>query len=211
MPALPRNIHLTLCSTAKAVPAQIVELTPEMVATRMGDAWWKSTRIKIPEGYRPVDIDWDWAAFAEVIRDFPDDAHAKMVAVVTPDQEIQGALLVSTEKVPSDLRFSGEALVIQGICTAPHNRDNLALGGLGLYSGVGVNLLLWAVSLSMELSCQGRLRLDASPEEFQWYERRGFQDLQLGKRDLGGIDYLPMELPVEAAAMLLAKQLHHEE
>lgn len=97
MPPLPRDIHLTLCASSKRVSAQIVLLTPEMVATRMKDRWWDSERIRIPDGYDPVDIAWDWSAFAEAIRNHPDEAQAIMVAVVTPDEDIQGAMLIHRE------------------------------------------------------------------------------------------------------------------
>jgi hypothetical protein len=112
----------------KKMPATIVRLLPEMVVERMGDSWWADPMVTIPQTATPVDLDWDWYGFADFLNSYPGE-QAIAVAVVTADNDVQGAMLVSTSKEHSSIDVGGDSIKIEGICTAPRNREDLVPNG----------------------------------------------------------------------------------
>jgi hypothetical protein len=70
--------------------------------------------------------------------------------------------------------------------------------------GVGTQLLIWGAMLSREKGCEGRLRLEASPNFVDWYVKRGLQKLDLSPMVYEETEYTPMELPVTRAQELLS-------
>lgn len=112
--------------------------------------------------------------------------------------------MISTDPLPSVLHSGETALFVELLFTAPRNRPTLRRDRKPFFVGVGTELLAWAVLLSRESGCHGRLRLDGSPDYLGWYEKRGLQRLGLNPIVYQGIEYTPMELPPDAAERLLS-------
>ena len=130
-----------------------------------------------------------------------------IIAAVTGDGEdlaVQGAMMISTEAVPSILEPGKECLFVELLFTAPRNRPDLRLDANPFVIGVGSQLLTWGAWLSRENHLEGRLRLDGSPDFIVWYGKRGLQTLDIDPIVYEGVEYTPMELPAVAAQELLA-------
>jgi hypothetical protein len=88
--------------------------------------------------------------------------------------------------------------------TAPRNRPKLRADKRQWVIGVGSELLIWAAWYSREKGCDGRLRLDASPDFVNWYEKKGLLKLDVDSTVYEGVAYTPMELSAKKAQDLLA-------
>ncbi len=152
----------------------------------------------------PIDLHWDWN---KVEIEFEGrQLHSEKVAVITGEGEnlaVQGAMLISTDAVPSGLERGEKCLLVELLFTAPRNRPNLRTDGQPFVIGVGSQLMAWGAWLSREKQLDGRLRLDASPDFIRWYEKRGLQKLDVEPIVYEGVAYTPMELPPAAARELL--------
>ena len=69
--------------------------------------------------------------------------------------------------------------------------------------GVGTQLMIWAAWFSRRMGCDGRVRLDGSPDFVSWYERIGLQRVNLEPIVYEGVMYTPMELSERQAQELL--------
>jgi hypothetical protein len=185
----------------RPVEARIVTLTPQLVDMRMAGAWWDDRSLEAPLKANPIDLHWDWNK-AEI--EFEDrKLRSEKVAVITGEGEnlaVQGAMLVSTDPVPSGLDPGEKCLLVELLFTAPRNRPDLRRDGQPFVIGVGSQLIAWGAWLSREKQLEGRLRLDASPDFIRWYEKR---KLDVDPIVYEGVAYTPMELPPSAARELL--------
>jgi hypothetical protein len=116
---------------------------------------------------------------------------------------VQGAALVSVDPIESVLDPGESAVFLERLFTAPRNRPDLRRDESPYFLGVGIELLIWTVGFSRNQGCRGRIRLDSSPDAISWYEKRGLKSLPLNHMLFEGVEYLPMELPVSAADVLL--------
>ena len=116
------------------------------------------------------------------------------------EDEVQGAMVVVGDPRPCTSNPNLKTVFIEAIATAPRNRPDLRSDRGQWLLGVGFFLLDWAVDLSFEIGCQGRVELCASPGGIPWYRKRGFAVLAVEKKNYGGIQYTPMELTASAAA-----------
>ena len=184
------------------VEATITTLPQKFVDQKIAAGWWQDSLVKPRLESPPIDRYWNWssASIEYEGRILP----SEKVAVITDDGEVQGAMHVATEPVPSVYEPGASAAFIELLFTAPRNRPNLTRHGRPYYLGVGASLLKWAARLSRRLGCGGRLKLDASPECVAWYARRGFVLLDVGPVEFEGVWYRPMELPLAAVNRVLA-------
>lgn len=184
------------------VEATIATLSDQLAEKKINAAWWQDGLVKTRLDCPPIDRQWSWskATIEYDGRILP----SQKVAVLTNDGEVQGAMLVATEPVPSVYEPGASAVFIELLFTAPRNRPGLTRHGRPYYVGVGGSLLKWAVRLSRRLGCGGRLKLDASPECVAWYARRGFVSLRVPPVEFEGVSYHPMELPLDAVHRVVA-------
>jgi hypothetical protein len=200
VPQLPREIDLYHQPSDTNFLAHIVPLTSHLVAAGMGPAWWDDPVIALDIFDPPVDIQWPWA---DAVSDYEAGRysfHTHFVAVVMGEDEVQGAMIVVGDPRPSTSNPARNTAFIEAIATAPRNRPDLRIDRGEWLLGVGLALLEWAVDLSLELGCQGRIELCASPNGVSWYRKRGFAVLAVAKKNYGAIQYTPMELTSQAAA-----------
>ncbi|HEX5242105.1 MAG TPA: hypothetical protein VFW23_02500 [Tepidisphaeraceae bacterium] len=197
----PKVTTLLFAPAGQYVEAKIVELTPELADQRIHRDWWADDGLLEQFDPPPIDRHWNWNEMG--IEHDGRMLAAKKVAIVTGDQAVQGAMMISTEPVPSVLSPLAEALIIELLFTAPRNRPSLRRDGNSFFLGVGTELLTWGAWLSRERGCEGRLLLDGSPEYVGWYEKRGLQRLDAKPIVFEGVKYTPMELPGPAARRLL--------
>lgn len=183
------------------VNAQIVTLTPEMIAHGMGDRWWHDRSLVAVMNPPPIDRDWMWED-VEIMWE-GQVLPSEKVAVVTGDGYIQGAMLISSEPVKSELEDEQECLFVELLFTAPHNRPNLRVDRTRYFSGVGPELLRWGAGFCRKRGYAGRLRLDASPEFVEWYAKLGFKRLEVEPVIFESVQYTPMELPSASAQSLI--------
>jgi hypothetical protein len=198
---LPQMATLFFAPTNQFVEAQIVELTADLAGRYIHHDWWTDDGLLDQFDTYPIDRHWNWN---EMGIEYDGRAlAAEKVAIVTGDQAVQGAMMISIEPVPSTLAPGTGALFIELLFTAPRNRPALRRDGNAFFLGVGTELLKWGASLSREKGCEGRLRLDGSPEYVGWYEKRGLHKLDAKPIVFEGVAYKPMELPSPAAQRLL--------
>ena len=182
------------------VEANIVPLTADIAEQTMRD-WWKEPGLRIDPDQPPIDRYWDWRELA--IEYGGQILTSEKFAIVTGDGIVQGAMLLSTDAVESGLKTGAKTLFLELLFTAPRNRPELRIDHQPYFVGVGTELLRWAAELSRKLGCAGRVRLDASPDFVDWYERRGLQKVEANPILFEGTEYVPMELPAEAVHELL--------
>lgn len=197
----PKVTTLLFAPTGQYVEARIVELTTELADRRIHRDWWGDDGLLGQFDPPPIDRHWNWNEMG--IEHDGRMLAAEKVAIVTGDGAVQGAMMISTEPVPSVLSPDTGALFVELLFTAPRNRPTLRRDGNAFFLGVGTELLTWGAWLSRKRGCEGRLLLDGSPEYVGWYEKRGLQKLGANPIVFEGVTYTPMELPEPAARRLL--------
>jgi len=153
-----------------------------------------------------ADREWDWNKI-EIKHDgrvLP----AEKVAIATGEThgelQVQGAMMISTTPIVSQLEPGTPCLLLELLFAAPRNRPDLNKTGDPFLRGAGTQLLRWAAWFSQEMRCDGRLRLDASPRSIKFYQGKGLQILNHNPIVFEGVQYTPMELTQAAALKLLA-------
>jgi hypothetical protein len=190
----PKNVY---------VEGQIVALTSEMADRGIRDAWWKHEDLKADFGHPPpIDRHWNWN---EMTIDYDGVELPSLKLALVASDSIEGAAMVSTEPVPSVLNPGEQGLFLELLFTAPWNRKKLRTDGKPYMVGIGTELLTFAAWLSRKNGYGGRLLLDSSPDEVQWYSdsKRGLQKLRKNPILYDGVQYTPMELSQAAAQQLL--------
>jgi hypothetical protein len=208
---IPAPIALLYAPADAARPAQcgveaeahIVELTDDLIASAMGDAWWSDPLIVAATAAGEVDRFWDWRG--STVDYEGEDVRLERLAVATGDGAVQGIMWVTAGGVPmeGDLDQGHAGLFIERLFAAPRNRPNLIeRPDQPIFYGVGLQLVRTAVGLSRERGCAGRLKLDASPGALAWYARRGFHALPGRRMVYESVEYTPMELSAADADRL---------
>lgn len=201
---------LVLWPRGELCTSRVGVLTQDAIETGITARWWHDPALKDRFDEPPFDRAFDWQHL-----DIEYDGRiipAQTVGITTLDGYVQGAMLVSTEPIDSALPDPGGGgatttdgvLVVELLFTAPRNRPALRRDGARYISGVGPELLTWAVNLSQKMGCRGRLRLDASPDYVAWYGRLGFDELPLAPVEAQGTEFIPMELPAATVPDFLA-------
>ena len=196
-----KRTTLFFAPTSEYVEARILELTPKLAERRIHRDWWSDADLLRQFDPPPIDLHWNWNEIGVEYDNEP--LAAQKVAILTGNQAVQGAMMVSTEAVRSALTPGAGALFVELLFTAPRNRPALRRDGKPYFQGVGLKLLAWAAWLSREKHQDGRLLLHASPDYLAWYEKRGLQKLEMKPIVFEGVAYAPMELPARAAQSLL--------
>jgi hypothetical protein len=205
----PKAITLFYHPAKAYVSGEIVTLTDAMVRERIHGAWWNHVDLKGEfEAPQPIDLHWHWndVGIEYEGRYLPSEAVA---AIAGEGDAVQGVMLISSEPVPSILEPDERALFVERLFTAPWNRPNLRRDGRPYLLGVGTELITWGAWFSREKGYGGRLLLDGSPAEVDWYTKRGLQTLDLKPMLYEGVNYTPMELSPGAAEKLLGKWEAH--
>ena len=198
---LPKITTLFFAPTSQYVQAQIVELTPDIAERRIHRSWWTDDGLLEQFNPPPIDRLWNWNEMSIEYDGKP--LEAEKIAIVTGDQAVQGAMMISVDPVRSVLSPGASALFVELLFTAPRNRPSLRRDGNPFFLGVGTELLTWGAWLSREKGCEGRLLLDGSPEYVGWYQKRGLQKLGAKPIVFEEVPYVPMELLAQAAKRLL--------
>lgn len=169
---LPDKVTLTDVVRKSECNASIVSLTREIAKHQMDAAWWQIGGSK-SDRQKEGDHAWSWTRIVGEVRQ---DRFAKLVAVQTPDGEIQGAI---------KYLFDGESLLQPGepsifveyLAAAPQNREWLV--NPPKYRGVGTALVFYAVCDSWISGRQGRVTLVSlsSEKTREFYTRRGFSEV----------------------------------
>jgi len=188
------------------VQARIAVLTPAQIAADIDGKWWQAAGLKASFDPPPIDLHWGWGPDAAISWN-EGELTSEKVGLLTGDGYIQGALLISTAAVPSILEPAQGALFIERLCTAPQNRSRLRADGRKYFGGVGLELLRWGVLRSRDAGHGGRVRLEASPDYVQWYADLGFQKLAVEPETFNGVQYTPVELPVDRVDNLLERKV----
>jgi hypothetical protein len=201
----PKPITLFFHPENVNVAGEIVTLTAEMAGARVAGAWWTHKDLKDRfDPPPPIDLHWHWDDIG--IEYEGRYLASEPVAVVAGEGDpVQGAMLISTDPVPSILSPAHHGLFLERLFTAPWNRPRLRKDGRPYLLGIGTELITWGAWLSREKGYDGRVLLDGSPEELDWYVKRGLQPLPVKPMLYEGVTYTPMELPAEAARRLLSK------
>lgn len=188
--------------TGASVEARIVPLTPRMIDA-LHVNWWNHPDVLRYFPSPPIDRDWDWHE-SEIELDGA-NLRSRKVALVAEAGYVDGAMLISTDPVPSALDAGNQALFVERVCTAPRNRRDTRHDGRDFLKGVGLALIRWAAVLSRQLGYDGRLRLDASPDFITWYSSKcRLQRLPLKPIVFEGVEYVPMELPPSGVQYLIS-------
>jgi hypothetical protein len=169
---LPDKVTLTDVVRKSECDASIVKLTRETAKHQMDAAWWQIGGSK-SDRQKEGDHAWSWTRIVGEVRQ---DRFAKLVAVQTPDGEIQGAI---------KYLFDGESLLQPGepsifveyLAAAPQNREWMV--NPPKYRGVGTALVFYAVCDSWISGRQGRVTLVSlsSEKTREFYTRRGFSEV----------------------------------
>jgi|GEM_PF-1110952 len=169
---LPDKVTLTDVVRKSEFDASIVKLTRETAKHQMDAAWWQIGGSK-SDRQKEGDHAWSWTRIVGEVRQ---DRFAKLVAVQTPDGEIQGAI---------KYLFDGESLLQPGepsifveyLAAAPQNREWMV--NPPKYRGVGTALVFYAVCDSWISGRQGRVTLVSlsSEKTREFYTRRGFSEV----------------------------------
>jgi hypothetical protein len=187
----PKMTTLYFAPAGAYVEATIAELTASRIEQRMHLDWWNDPSLLRAFAPEPIDRRWNWNEMQIEIggRVIP----STIVGITTGDNAVQGAMMISTESIPSAVDPTGTCLFVELLFTAPRNRPTLRRDGGILYQGAGSEFMKWAASFSEELGCEGRFALDASPEFVGWYEKRGLKVLDAAPILFEGTSYMPME------------------
>lgn len=201
----PHDCFLEFCPTGDMITGRITRLTAEIIESEINNRWWTDSALRREFASPPIDRDWGWREL-EIERGgrvLP----SELVGILTADNYLQGAMLVTRDPVQSMLEPSSRALFIELLFTAPRNRSNLRKDGRKYIGGIGPELLRWGVSRSESLGCKGRLALEASPDYVIWYEQLGFLPLPVEPVLFEGVQYLPMELPSDRTSEVASRSL----
>ena len=169
---LPDKVTLTDVVRKSECDASIVSVTRDIAKHQMDAAWWQIGGSK-SDRQKEGDHAWNWTKIVGEVRQ---DRFAKLVAVQTPDGEIQGAI---------KYLFDGESLLQPGepsifveyLAAAPQNREWMV--NPPKYRGVGTALVFYAVCDSWISGRQGRVTLVSlsSEKTREFYTRRGFSEV----------------------------------
>ena len=198
---LPKVTTLFFAPTGQYVEGKIVELNAEIADQQIHLDWWADANLSSKLDPLPIDRHWNWNEMGIEYEGSP--LAIQKVTILTGDQAAQGAMMISTDPVPSILAPGKHALFVELLFTAPRNRPALRSDGKPFFLGVGTELLTWAAWLSLDRGYDGRLLLDGSPEYLAWYEKRGLQTLDAKPILYEGVAYTPMELSANVAQQLL--------
>lgn len=198
----PEETTLYFAPDAVLVEAQITLLSNDRYDSGMGEHWWEDPALDETAAKTAIDLNWSWFDPVDLNGQ---DLRSIRVAIVTGDDQVQGAMVVSTDLVASILHPDERCLYVDQLCTAPRNRPLLRRDRGSWYKGVGTKLLQCAARLSLELGGDGKLHLLASPEGEPSYQKLGFENLKLAPHEYDCIKYTPMELPLSAVPDFLQR------
>ena len=198
---IPKVTTLFFAPTGQYVEAQIAELTADLAEQRIHRDWWADDGLLQHFDPPPIDRHWNWNEIG--IEHDGRTLATEKVAIVTGDQAVQGAMMISADPVSSMLAPGAEALFVELLFTAPRNRPVLRRDRKAFFLGVGTQLLTWGAWMSREKGYEGRLLLDGSPDYVGWYEKRSLQKLEAKPIVFESVTFAPMELTRPAAQRLL--------
>ncbi|HWE93205.1 MAG TPA: hypothetical protein VG269_04460 [Tepidisphaeraceae bacterium] len=141
---LPKLTTLFFAPTGEYVEAQIVELRVDLAERKIHRGWWTDESLLAQFDPPPIDRHWNWNEMGIEYAGKP--LAAEKVAIITGDQAVQGAMMISTEPVPSIWRPGAGSLFVELLFTAPRNRPSLRRDGNAYFLGVGTELLTWVVA-----------------------------------------------------------------
>jgi GNAT superfamily N-acetyltransferase len=136
---------------------------------------------------------WNWASEykSEAI-----DARRMVVVGVERDGQWQGLMAVIASPRPSrswmpliGRLLRGSVLYVDYLESAPWNNPDLTVPDLPRFGGVGTQLLMEAIRLSIELGLNGQVGLHSLPQAVEFYIRRGMRLRIRSDRAYHGLPY----------------------
>jgi GNAT superfamily N-acetyltransferase len=193
---LPATITLTQCATGSTMQAAIVPLTGDLAQRRIGARWWAGLGASAAQRGAEPDHHWDWTKLVGYYRN---DPFVECLAVQTPDEDIQGAMIYHVNG-RSVLEPGAGSVIGDRLATAPRNRSWLVAAPA--YQGAGTGLLLRSVAHSYKLGLKGRMNLFALPipRTTEFYE-----GLDFVPTDVEQDDTILYELPADRAIAWLRR------
>ncbi len=191
---LPTTVTLLDCRKDENVTASFASLHRERAKESVDNGWWDVSGIPKQKLEEEVDFHWDWTA---LVSHWQNNPYARAVAVVTPDEAVQGAMiyLVNGKSV---LEEEKRAVVIERLAVAPYSREWLTESPY--YRGGGTGLLMYAICQSYSLGFGGRVNLFAAGRE-DFYQDRGFVRTKIVSDEMS-----LFELPSQVALAALQRK-----
>lgn len=179
---LPENVTLTDVVRKCECDASIVNVTRDIAKHQIDGAWWQIGGSK-SDRQKEGDHAWSWTKIVGEVRQ---DRFAKLVAVQTPDGEIQGAIKYLFDGT-SLLEPEKHSIFVEYLAAAPQNRDWLV--NPPKYRGAGTALVFYVVCESWISGFQGRVTLVslASEKTRDFYSGRGF--LEVSTLEDGNVEF----------------------
>jgi hypothetical protein len=206
-----QTLPLLNLRTEEEEQAQIINLDRTTARLLIDGRWWsepwitKTVRRELKERWRDLapDYYWNWRKFIGQYP--PEKLSLERLALQTRDGEIQGAIILdSNRRSLMDTRCG--TVYVEYLAAAPRNREILApFSGQPSYKGAGTALLLCSMFLSRKLGLGGRVTLQTLSQPANWYiDKHHFA--RVDNPDSGG-EYL--ELSPDQAIVAL-KRLQRE-
>jgi hypothetical protein len=136
---LPKVTTLFFAPTGQYVEGKIVELTAEIADQQIHLDWWEDANLSSKLDPLPIDRHWNWNEMGIEYEGSP--LAIQKVAIVTGDQAAQGAMMISTDPVPSIVAPGRHALFVELLFTSPRNRPALRRDAKPYFLGFGPELL----------------------------------------------------------------------
>jgi hypothetical protein len=184
-----RRIVLKDCRNYEPALAEVKWLERKLAGERIDDRWWKEPWLNRAVRKQAEDRHWRWRKLVGL---FQSQWWVQRHAVVTPDEECQGAIIFDPNR-ESVLEPGEGAVYVEYLATAPRNRKRLAPAPV--YADVGTWLLRVAMQHSVNVGFEGRLILTPLPGAVEFYTRR--QNFQTTNARRGNT--ILLELTPEAA------------
>ncbi len=159
------QVQLVRGDNSNFVKADLVALSEKHVDDYL--SLWK-TQLNL---YAQADKFWDWEFKLRFIsRNLNREGYA-----IECQGETEGLMLMETQMHGSRITEGKRVVYIDGIATAPWNRQDIQHPPR--YKGVGTAFLVFARSHSLELGYEGRVGLHSLPGTEKFYDNQGMQDL----------------------------------
>jgi GNAT superfamily N-acetyltransferase len=187
--------QITHIPTQEKKAAKIIELTYDIVDSKIMAGWWNNPKTAIELNEKDSHWSWDKLAHSASVR-----SNYIAVGLLSEEDNIEAAMIY---KLTDALKNGDLAGYIAFIATAPRNREHLNKDVL--YKGCGSALMYWALRESYKIGYEGRIRLESLKTEntLNFYRSKGFDELGENETDKNLIDF---ELGSDAASAWMKKQ-----
>lgn len=158
------KVKIRCNSTNRKIGATICKLSNNHI--REHEFFWQ------PRLVNSVDAKWDWKGQFEQYS--KGNYNYRLYALESGSFPVtQGKMLIDIDLHRSFIEPGKNLVYVQQLCTAPWNRKGIV--EKKMYTGVGTNLLAYAVSISDDLEFGGRIGLNSVPDAVSFYKNFGME------------------------------------